>query len=126
MNTLVNRTPATDDCRRSAGPTGEPPLDPAVIKLIDALARTHAKEDHEGRGRRPRFHARTSQMIVQELIELLQSEDPQALVIKGNGDGATTPASHVHRVFRVFVKPKPLSAPSPERHADSVPAVIIE
>jgi hypothetical protein len=117
VNTLVNRTPATDDCRRSAGPTGEPPLDPAVIKLIDALARTHAKEDHEGRGRRPRFHARTSQMIVQELIELLQSEDP---------DGATTPASHVHRVFRVFVKPKPLSAPSPERHADSVPAVIIE
>jgi hypothetical protein len=25
----------------------EPPLDPAVVKLIDALARAHAKEDHD-------------------------------------------------------------------------------
>jgi len=24
----------------------DPPLDPAVVKLVDALARAHAKEDH--------------------------------------------------------------------------------
>jgi hypothetical protein len=32
---------------KPAGQSQSPPLDPAVIKLIDALARAQAKEDHE-------------------------------------------------------------------------------
>jgi hypothetical protein len=31
---------------RDARPASMPPLDPAVIKLIEALARSQAREDH--------------------------------------------------------------------------------
>jgi hypothetical protein len=45
----VYRSRRTRDVR----PAPMPPLDPAVIKLVDALARAQAKEDHDREGTPP-------------------------------------------------------------------------